>query len=458
MKIFEHELLDGLGESLKCNSVAMHCAIEQAEVDIPAEIKAIASCDDNDLYGISSVLVSAGWNKNDDVFPSADLWSAKDTPVNKPINNQHVSKDVIGHMTQAMIMTRDGMLVAGEDELTEDIDIIVHGVIYKSWTDADQRDKVEQLIAAIEANKKFVSMECSFPHFDYAIISPKGEHQYIERDAQSSFLTKYLRAYGGSGEFEGYKIGRMLRDFRFIGKGVVDKPGNPRSVILAKNLMFKPAKADLFFTSAEVSMDPKDLEKANADNDRLTADLKSAQNEINQLKASQSDLEKTLSDNGVELEKVKTDLEEVRTKLTAAVTELETAKADLESANADKVKLTEEVTVLANEIKTSARVSALSEKGVDPEKIDEIVAKFDSVDDEVFEAAIALIVPKKVEETKTEAEATDDEGEEDEDEPEAKLEVEEDSKAGFVDHTETKSFRDHASAFIRTVLNSTPKE
>jgi hypothetical protein len=45
-------------------------------------------------------------------------------------------------------------------------------------------------------------------------------------------LTKHLRAYGGTGEYENYKVGRSLRGISFSGKGLVNKPANPRSIIL----------------------------------------------------------------------------------------------------------------------------------------------------------------------------------------------------------------------------------
>ena len=45
----------------------------------------------------------------------------------------------------------------------------------------------------------------------------------VARNDESAFLTKHLRAYGGTGEYEGYKIGRSLRDISFSGKGLVSK-------------------------------------------------------------------------------------------------------------------------------------------------------------------------------------------------------------------------------------------
>ena len=47
----------------------------------------------------------------------------------------------------------------------------------------------------------------------------KGTHcKIVPRSEQTSFLTKYLRSYGGSGEYDGARIYRVLRDFTFSGK------------------------------------------------------------------------------------------------------------------------------------------------------------------------------------------------------------------------------------------------
>ena len=78
-------------------------------------------------------------------------------------------------------------------------------------------------------------MECLFAGFDYALVDPDGNHKVLSRDEQSAFLTKHLRAYGGTGKYEGYTIGRALRNISFSGKGLVAKPANPRSIIINNN-------------------------------------------------------------------------------------------------------------------------------------------------------------------------------------------------------------------------------
>ena len=104
-------------------------------------------------------------------------------------------------------------------------------------SDGEYVDK-DQIIAEIEEGKWFVSMECLFAGFNYALLDEGGNGKILARDEESAFLTKHLRAYGGTGEYEGYKVGRALANISFSGKGLVAKPANPRSIII-KSVAFE---------------------------------------------------------------------------------------------------------------------------------------------------------------------------------------------------------------------------
>ena len=68
-------------------------------------------------------------------------------------------------------------------------------------------------------------MECYFKAFDYGLIDKTtGNYKVLARNDDTSYLTRHLRAYGGTGEHDNYKIGRVLRNITFSGKGFVDKP------------------------------------------------------------------------------------------------------------------------------------------------------------------------------------------------------------------------------------------
>ena len=54
--------------------------------------------------------------------------------------------------------------------------------------------------AEVEEGKWFVSMECLFAGFDYALIDPEGKSKLVQRNEASAFLTKHLRVYGVTGD------------------------------------------------------------------------------------------------------------------------------------------------------------------------------------------------------------------------------------------------------------------
>ena len=148
----------------------------------------------------------------------------------------HDENDIIDHITGSYVLTKEGKAVADDDpERPDEFDIITQGVLYNSWTGEENKDRMEKIIAEIKEGKWYVSMECLFAGFDYALIVEKGVAKVLPRVEASAFLTKHLRAYGGTGEYEGYKLGRALSNIAFSGKGLVSKPANPRSVILSKS-------------------------------------------------------------------------------------------------------------------------------------------------------------------------------------------------------------------------------
>ena len=62
-------------------------------------------------------------------------------------------------------------------------------------------------------------------------INEQEEAKVLARDEQSSFLTKHLKSYGGTGEYEGYKIGRALLQHIFFRKGFGRKTGQLKEVL-----------------------------------------------------------------------------------------------------------------------------------------------------------------------------------------------------------------------------------
>lgn len=236
--IFEAEKEAGL-EGLITSSTAVALCADTAladPFDLSPHTKAYLSTNAEnknqvDLIYLKTILVSTGWNRNDDVFDPLEMWSAKSSPEDKPFNYEHNQDDIIGHITGCYSVDKAGNIVDGDVPPSE-YDIVASSVLYKIWEDPVKQARMDNIHEEITQGKWFVSMEALFQGFDYALSSEKGI-ELVNRNEQTAFLTKHLRAYGGSGKFEDAKVGRVLRNIVFSGKGLVRKPANPDSVILS---------------------------------------------------------------------------------------------------------------------------------------------------------------------------------------------------------------------------------
>ena len=408
MKIYQQEIMDGVSDAvLSSNSIA--CVSEASLIDKSStdiddllhKIKADANPEQIDLHYLKSVLVSTGWNKNDDVFTSQATWEARNTPEDKQFNFMHNENDIIGHITGSYVVDKDGNQIDSEEAPSE-FDIITEAVLYNSWTDPENRQRMEQIIAEIKEGKWFVSMECLFAGFDYALVGDDGSSKVLARSEDTSFLTKHLRASGGEGTYQGYKVGRSLRQISFSGKGLVAKPANPRSVILDTSKAYSNDSDNLKPSiKGEVNMsDVNVLEKQIAD---LKSELVSAKEENVALQASLDDatskehteaIAKLESDIATQAEAMKT-LEESIAAKDATIAELQAAA---ETAEADMKEKMEELRKMKKKEADMKRKASLIEIGYDDESADEAVASYADFDDAAFEAILAAV--KDVEEMK----------------------------------------------------------
>lgn len=393
IKIYQHEINDGIGDLVKSTASVAYCAEATVQKEIPEEIvaKAVAENKDQiDLYYLESVLVSCGWNKNDDVFLPEATWAARNTPEDKQFNFMHNENDIIGHITGSYVLTKDGKAVADDAEMPEDFDIITQAVLYNSWTGDENRERMEKIISEIEEGKWYVSMECLFAGFDYALTNDNGDKKILARSEESSFLTKHLRAYGGSGEYEGYKLGRALSNIAFSGKGLVSKPANPRSVIL-KSVAFN-LDDNSNFNIGEFNMSDNLLEKqleevraelatAKAENEAIKAQIEEAKDKEFASKVEAFEAEVQEKDSSI------AELEESIKSAQARVAELEDALAksqeELASAN-------EHMEEMKKKEKMEKRKAALVEAGFDAEDVDAALAAFDGLADEAFDSVVAM--------------------------------------------------------------------
>lgn len=369
MKIYKAEAKAGLADKLQNNTVAYcHEVVPYTPTaqDI-VKTKAIAENQNQvDLYYIKSILVSTGWNKNDDVFDPAETWRARTSPEDKQFNYMHDEKDIIGHITSCYASDHAGNVLPDINEMSQvpsEFDIVTGSVLYTSWSDKTLQSRMHDIIQEIEAGDMWhVSMECLFPNFDYAMIDPQGSTKVVKREEASAFLTKHLRAYGGSGEYNGFKLGRLLRNFSFSGVGLVRKPANPRSVILKtdKAITFSETMAQEYNMSEELETLQAELAEAKQSNDKMKEDA----------------------------EKAKCDFDLAVSALQAELVE---AKEALAAEKKDKEKMADEMNKMKKEKMMEKRKAALSDAGLDSAELDETSAKFESLSDEVFETVVAAL-------------------------------------------------------------------
>ena len=409
IKIFQKEINDGIGELVKSQASVAYCSEASVQRDVPEEIvaKAVAENKDQiDLYYLESVLVSCGWNKNDDVFTNQATWAARNTPEDKQFNFMHDENDIIGHITGSYVLTKDGKAVADDAPMPEDFDIVTQAVLYNSWTGEENRDRMGKIIAEIEEGKWYVSMECLFAGFDYALIDEKGNAKVLARDEESSFLTKHLRAYGGTGEYEGYKIGRALANISFSGKGLVEKPANPRSVILQNSTAQFSLDDNSELSIGELKMSDvlteqlaevkAQLEAAKAENSAIKAQIEEAKDK--EFASKVEAFEAAAEESKATIEQLNDAIKSTE----ARVAELEDALAQ---SNEQLAQAKEHMEEMKKKEKMEKRKAALVEAGFEAEDVDSALAAFDGLADEAFDSVVAMYGKKKAMKDKKEDEA-----------------------------------------------------
>lgn len=373
MIIYNQEKQDGLEQILLSKaSVSLDCKV------LPKLNTSKATKNSSlDIHNLDCVLVSVGWNENDDVFDKIETWKARSTPINKRFNFMHNEKDIIGHITSASVLDIDGNIIPDdtkEEDLPDFFEISVGSVLYTFWEDEELQARASNLLSEIPEGKWFVSMEVLFPGFDYA-LSKGTEQKIIERDEETSFLTKYLRIYNGKGEYEGWKVGRKLKNMFFSGNALVNNPANKRSLITSFNFNGAQASTSIF-NEVNMAVDQKDYDKAVAELAVSKKDFESVTTERDLLKSS--------------AETFKNDLEASKALNAELKKEVEAAKA--ESAKKDE-KLSEVNKSLAEVLEKArdqGRVSTLVSEGVDKAKAEEIVVKFAKASDEMFGEIVDL--------------------------------------------------------------------
>ena len=71
-----------------------------------------------DLALVVAILVSTGWNLNDDIFTPAELWKARSSALHKPMNDNHDATKIMGHIVKSRALDKNGVEIELGDEDT----------------------------------------------------------------------------------------------------------------------------------------------------------------------------------------------------------------------------------------------------------------------------------------------------------------------------------------------------
>lgn len=199
-----------------------------------------------DVMLVHGILASTNWNKNDDVFTTADTWKARYSAKHKPINMEHQGRESTGNKNFGVIVE----CYACDDDMNHiwseenDFNIAITAILWERYFP----QACQEVKAGIENNTKFLSMECMIDDFGYALQPEDNPEEALlmPRHDITAWMTQHLKVFGGEGTVivgsKNYKIGRWLRDITFTGAGVVATPANDKSVFAPDFLSHKDEK------------------------------------------------------------------------------------------------------------------------------------------------------------------------------------------------------------------------
>jgi len=363
-----------------------------------------------DLALVVSILVSTGWNRNDDIFTPDEVWAARFSPLHKPMNDNHDETKILGHIVQTRALDKEGKEIDANGTPPAEFDLEVAGVLYKQFDKL--RDRIDQIIAKSNAGEMFVSMEAWFPDFGYGLTNEAtGVTKLIDRTEATAFLTKHLRIFGGCGEYQGFKVGRVLKGMIFGAQAFVNKPANPESVIkvaAAKEAAsgdFVAANLNELLEGGVEDVDEKELKAIQGKLEDTVASLATKVQEVTDLQKAAdevkaSDFEGQIAALNTKVEELTASSTEVSEKVTAMETEkteltekltAETERADKAVAELDEIRKTETARV---------RIGKLCEvKEIKDEEA--TLAELREMTDDTFETVLKYAGEAKVEATET---------------------------------------------------------
>lgn len=282
-----------------------------------------------DLTRMDAILVTSNWNLNDDVFSPDELYAARYSPLMKPVNMNHMGKEdspkntIMGVICRASAVDSEykPFYAMEEDDVPDKFHILVTCMLWSKYFPEATADVCKR----IDENKQFMSMECLFSDFGYALKKDGSDVcNLMPRNEITAYMTKSLRSYGGTGKIKidgnNYNIGRWLKSYIFSGAGLVEQPANPESIVFEDYLCHSTASQKIDFI--KVDCDVKEWKQENLVN--LT--------------------ESSVLNNSKEEETIMSKEQEVKTDVAveALAKQIAELKASLEDAKNQIAKLTSE--------------------------------------------------------------------------------------------------------------------
>lgn len=439
LPVYKQEIADGVSEKLLAKAAVAWCSpiVPEESFEIPEHVLAAArknnhfslaeNKDQMDLYYFRSILVTTGFNLNDDVFDVKETWAARYTPEDKPFNYEHDCTDIIGHHTANYVIDDSSSMNVVPantpiDGLPERFHIVTRVVMYKLYDHEERQERADKIIAEIRENLWFVSMEAWYNDFDYALLNEKtGESKIVARNEKTAFLTKHLRAYGGEGTYQNYRVGRLLRNITFGGSGLVRNPANPNSIIFKDNASTKlfSSKSTLVY---EIPSEKNNGSKIIMSTEAKDINLDSLVAKLTEQASTIAELQKQVAQNDSKVVAAKVD------ELTQSVATLTEKNKELttkvETVTAEKTAIATQLTELTTkhtevvaafdavkaENRKNQRVALVVEAyGVDKAKAEKIVESLTVLSDEAFASHVETHkdLVKKVEVTEAKVEKTE---------------------------------------------------
>ena len=337
-----------------------------------------------DLLHVEAVLVSEGINDNDDAFTRAELKRAISSPILKPMNWQHKDDQILGAMYAVEARDLEGNPLSVDEIEDQEVELVIQGVVWHHLPHI--KTTAEQIVQRVEKGDLFVSMECWFDDYDYGLYTQAGElFDRISRKPETAFLDAHLRANGGTGRYNGMRIGRALSGINFGGVAFVDRPANKRSFIL-NHFAFDPL----------ANVEEVEASRDGLDQDQVVTQTTLLGNEQEPTEVTMNDLNRAAA-SADEIAKGVEQALDARKRVEAA----ERTVSDLEKAVATKAALETE---LADAKATLERLQAAIDRAysgatkdtpAEISKIDEAIKVEENAGDAAFAAKIAWIADSR---------------------------------------------------------------